>query len=85
MKEHITSRGRREWWDDVEIGLDSDAPIIMGQTELSRFEWNTPEHLPNSPLCPLIQKQKWGDTGNGSGICVYHGRKQRVGNPIESS
>lgn len=36
------------------------------------FEWDVPEHLPGSPLCPLSPKHK----GGGKGICVYHGRKK---------
>jgi hypothetical protein len=80
LKAQLTSRGKREWWDEIETSLASDAPvirtqiepIIVSQIELSRFEWNTPEHLPNSPLCPLNQK---GNTGNIKGTCVYHGRK----------
>ncbi|KAF2141427.1 uncharacterized protein K452DRAFT_288123 [Aplosporella prunicola CBS 121167] len=36
------------------------------------FEWDVPEHLPGSPLCPLSPKHKSG----GKGICVYHGRRK---------
>ncbi|KAF2395742.1 hypothetical protein EJ06DRAFT_262140 [Trichodelitschia bisporula] len=39
--------------------------------ELRSIEWDLPEHLPGSPLCPLSPKHK----GGGRGICVYHGRK----------
>ncbi|KAJ9669667.1 hypothetical protein H2201_000051 [Coniosporium apollinis] len=34
------------------------------------FDWSIPEHLPNSPLCPLSPKFR----GGGREICVYHGR-----------
>jgi hypothetical protein len=76
MKAQITSQGRQEWWDDIEdTSLISDVPVIRVQIESPKFEWNTPEHLPNSPLCPLFQKERHGGTGGDSVICVYHGRK----------
>lgn len=37
-----------------------------------QFEWETPEHLPGSPLCPLHPKY----SKSGKGICVYHGRRK---------
>ena len=37
------------------------------------FEFDLPEHLPNSPMCPANEKHKSG----GTGICVYHGRNKR--------
>lgn len=37
------------------------------------FEFDLPEHLPNSPMCPANKKYKSG----GTGICVYHGRDKR--------
>ncbi|OMP87201.1 hypothetical protein BK809_0007287 [Diplodia seriata] len=38
----------------------------------STFAWDVPEHLPDSPLCPLHPKHRSG----GKGICVYHGRRK---------
>lgn len=36
-----------------------------------QFDFNVPDHLPNSPLCPRHPKNR--HTG-GKGICVHHGR-----------
>lgn len=36
-----------------------------------QFDFNIPDHLPNSPLCPRHPKNR--HTG-GRGICVHHGR-----------
>ena len=38
------------------------------------FELDVPDHLPNSPLCPLSPKHKSG----GKAICPLHGRKKRT-------
>jgi hypothetical protein len=38
--------------------------------ERKRFEWIVPEHLPNSPLCPLHPKY----TGYNFGKCLWHGQ-----------
>ncbi|OCL12500.1 hypothetical protein AOQ84DRAFT_373023 [Glonium stellatum] len=41
-------------------------------TSKKTFQWDVPEHLPGSPLCPLSPMHKSG----GKGICVYHGRRR---------
>lgn len=41
------------------------------------FEFDLPEHLPTSPMCPANKKHKSG----GTGVCVYHGRSKREGEP----
>lgn len=46
------------------------------EEERRKFEWLVPEHLPNSPLCPLHPKYK----GPSAGLCYWHGR--RSGNKI---
>lgn len=38
----------------------------------NEFEFDIPEHLPNSPICPANPKHKSG----GVGVCVYHGRRK---------
>ncbi|KAF2091641.1 hypothetical protein K490DRAFT_61074 [Saccharata proteae CBS 121410] len=58
----------RDWF---RVRMDD---IMSGEAEATgseeEFEWDVPEHLPGSPLCPLSPKHKSG----GKGICVYHGR-----------
>jgi hypothetical protein len=49
-----------ETWDDDDEG---DEEVVLG------FELNVPDHLPNSPLCPLHPKHKSG----GKAICPLHG------------
>mgnify|MGYP004505201971 CR=1 FL=1 len=39
--------------------------------ERRKFEWLIPEHLPNSPLCPLHVKY----VGPSKGLCYWHGKK----------
>ena len=36
------------------------------------FEFDVPDHLPNSPLCPLSSQHRSG----GKGICPLHGRRK---------
>lgn len=43
--------------------------------EKAKLEWVIPEHLPNSPLCPLHVKYR----GPSKGACVYHGRRGSSG------
>ena len=51
---------------------DSDANCAT-----KKFEWDIPEHLPNSPLCPLHPSY----AGGAKGICIYHGRKKTLNEP----
>ncbi|KAI4619630.1 hypothetical protein J4E83_005485 [Alternaria metachromatica] len=46
------------------------------EEERRKFEWLVPEHLPNSPLCPLHPKYR----GPSADLCYWHGR--RSGNEI---
>ena len=50
-------------WFRVSVGFE---------TVEDEFQLDVPDHLPNSPLCPLHPKNKSG----GTGICVYHGRRR---------
>lgn len=50
-------------WFRVSVGFE---------TVEDEFQIDVPDHLPNSPLCPLHPKNKSG----GTGICVYHGRRR---------
>jgi parafibromin len=74
----------RDWWEAAtkprEIRNESTwksprSPPLQGQTGIPAFELNSPEHLPNSPLCAKNPKLASG----GSGLCVYHGRRRSVG------
>lgn len=49
-------------WFRVSVGFE---------TVEDEFQLDIPDHLPNSPLCPLHPKNK----SRGTGICVYHGRR----------
>ena len=44
------------------------------------FALNVPDHLPNSPLCPLSPKHKSG----GKAICPIHGRKRATIGPTQA-
>ncbi|KAF1913157.1 hypothetical protein BDU57DRAFT_458099 [Ampelomyces quisqualis] len=49
--------------------------------ERRKFEWLVPEHLPNSPLCPLHAQYK----GYSIGICYWHGRRRSSGSRSKAS
>ncbi|KAF2836116.1 hypothetical protein M501DRAFT_997353 [Patellaria atrata CBS 101060] len=51
---------------------DGDDEDHIDEDVIQQFEWDTPDHLPNSPLCPLNPKHP----SRGKGICVYHGRRK---------
>ncbi|KAH8202555.1 hypothetical protein TruAng_003266 [Truncatella angustata] len=57
----------REWWEVPAATLRWER---MGRKP---FEFNLPEHLPTSPMCPANKKYKSG----GTEVCVYHGRRKR--------
>ena len=63
------SQGKREWWD-VE---DEMTEAAVDMRDLA-FDFDPPEHLPGSPLCPKSPKHKSG----GTGVCVYHGRRAKM-------
>ncbi|KAI1877049.1 uncharacterized protein JN550_001121 [Neoarthrinium moseri] len=63
----LAMRESREWW---EVPLAIPRWEDMGPKS---FEFDMPEHLPNSPMCPANKKHKSG----GTGVCVYHGRRKR--------
>ncbi|OJD29583.1 rna polymerase ii accessory cdc73 [Diplodia corticola] len=67
----------RDWVAERLDHILADSP--QSRVEANRrdlaFEWDVPEHLPGSPLCPLHPKHKSG----GKGMCVYHGRRKTRG------
>ncbi|TAQ84088.1 hypothetical protein B7494_g7589 [Chlorociboria aeruginascens] len=66
--------GSREWWERDVSSLEQSLPSLKAaQIQHSRFEINIPEHFPDSPMCPVNPRYR----GKGTGICPFHGRKQR--------
>ncbi|KAI1450320.1 hypothetical protein F5Y02DRAFT_413041 [Annulohypoxylon stygium] len=66
-------QGDKEWWE---------VPVAVpryGAMAPSSFEFDMPEHLPSSPMCPANKRHKSG----GTGVCVYHGRRKRSGHAKE--
>ncbi|KAL7932757.1 hypothetical protein V8C35DRAFT_328348 [Trichoderma chlorosporum] len=62
----------REWWEQIsQRGCRREIPGTTG-TSASKFEFDVPEHLPASPMCPANKRHKSG----GTGVCVYHGRRK---------
>ncbi|KAF4970780.1 hypothetical protein FSARC_2250 [Fusarium sarcochroum] len=57
-----------EWWEKI-----PKQPIRRNPFEEPiPFEFQVPEHLPSSPMCPANKKHVSG----GTGVCVYHGRRK---------
>ncbi|RDI77239.1 hypothetical protein Vi05172_g12795 [Venturia inaequalis] len=68
--------GSQDWYRirmDQIMGEDDGDDEAKDIEDLRMFEWDLPEHLPSSPLCPLHPK----NSSKGKGVCVYHGRKKR--------
>ncbi|KAI1377713.1 hypothetical protein F4677DRAFT_45436 [Hypoxylon crocopeplum] len=59
----------KEWWE-VPAAVPRYQPM-----NTQNFEFDMPEHLPTSPMCPTNRRHKSG----GTGVCVYHGRRKGVG------
>ncbi|KAF7559902.1 hypothetical protein G7046_g4235 [Stylonectria norvegica] len=66
----------REWWDTAPRKPVRRSPYGHQATH---FEFQVPEHLPSSPMCPANPKHISG----GTGLCVYHGRG-RIASGIRS-
>ncbi|EHK48171.1 hypothetical protein TRIATDRAFT_192231, partial [Trichoderma atroviride IMI 206040] len=68
----------REWWEQIpQRGCRRDL-LDANSGSTGRFEFDVPEHLPRSPMCPANKRHKSG----GAGVCVYHGRR-RAGSILE--
>ncbi|KAF7195163.1 hypothetical protein HII31_03369, partial [Pseudocercospora fuligena] len=69
-----TQQAIRAFIDDTleEDDDEDDNEVVLG------FENDVPDHLPNSPLCPLHPKHKSG----GKAICPLHGRYKKSKAPI---
>lgn len=88
------SSPRRDSWFRMHFGDQTPdaetltAAALKDADERRKFEWLVPEHLPNSPLCPLNRKY----VGPSKGLCYWHGEKSNgwgvdperdyVGNPV---
>ncbi|KAI7770872.1 hypothetical protein LZL87_004659 [Fusarium oxysporum] len=57
-----------EWWEKMPKKPVRRSPF----QERIPFEFQLPEHLPSSPMCPTNDKHVSG----GTGVCVYHGRRK---------
>jgi hypothetical protein len=64
------SMERESDWYRVRMDAIMDDEVLPYELDNQAFDWDIPEHLPSSPLCPLNPKHRDG----GKGICVYHGR-----------
>jgi hypothetical protein len=83
----VRSRTRRgtHWLETQLAGVSAadekgnESKRVAGVTNLDAekevVDWNVPEHLPSSPLCPRHEKHK----GGGREICWMHGRNVDVG------
>ncbi|RYP66364.1 hypothetical protein DL771_007870 [Monosporascus sp. 5C6A] len=67
--------GNKEWWQ-VPVPVPSYEDMAP-----SAFQFDLPEHLPSSPMCPANKKHKSG----GTGVCVYHGRRKRSSEVVAGS
>ncbi|KAK3323466.1 hypothetical protein B0T19DRAFT_442967 [Cercophora scortea] len=69
----------REWWDTPPSSLVAVAVAAASKREFKEgkaalFEFDVPEHLPSSPMCPANPKH----SSKGKGVCVYHGRRKSI-------
>ncbi|PNY28640.1 Uncharacterized protein TCAP_01434 [Tolypocladium capitatum] len=56
----------REWWEPMpQRTKRREPPVAPGD-----FQFDLPEHLPSSPMCPANVRH----ASSGTGMCVYHGR-----------
>jgi hypothetical protein len=82
-KQHPAKNGSSKGVDWYRVRSDGEtrtAGALTDELAIGKFEWDVPEHLPSSPLCPLHPKHPSG----GKGICVYHGRRKSRMNEEEA-
>ncbi|TKA31482.1 hypothetical protein B0A50_02329 [Salinomyces thailandicus] len=65
-------RNQIRHWIEKTIDDEEDDETQLG------FELDVPDHLPNSPLCPLSPRHKSG----GKAICPMHGRNKAPPSPV---
>ncbi|KFA48694.1 hypothetical protein S40293_08521 [Stachybotrys chartarum IBT 40293] len=61
----------REWWEHMPQ-RHSRVDMAHEPHGAKAFQFDVPEHLPNSPMCPTNNRY----FNNGTGVCVYHGRRR---------
>lgn len=62
----------REWWEQISQRGGRRDLLDTNNSPAIKFEFDVPEHLPRSPMCPANKRHKSG----GAGVCVYHGRRR---------
>lgn len=63
----------RDWWECYsQKPLPQESVRQDIYDHAAPFEFQIPEHLPSSPMCPTNTKHQSG----GTGLCVYHGRRR---------
>ncbi|KAF2035291.1 hypothetical protein EK21DRAFT_54817 [Setomelanomma holmii] len=81
----MSSDVREVWFrrqqDDAPDERQLTSAALREIDERRKFEWIVPEHLPNSPLCPLHAKYQ----GYSKGLCYSHGRRESNGSRSKAS
>lgn len=63
----LHTKKRREWWDSPPKSMTPGFAAEKNQLrKAALFEFDVPEHLPTSPMCPAHPKNK----SEGKGVCV---------------
>jgi len=63
----------KEWWEKLPVKpVRRTTPQLRSATPEGTFQFDVPEHLPGSPLCPASVLK----SAPGSSVCVYHGRRK---------
>ncbi|RCI10345.1 hypothetical protein L249_4399 [Ophiocordyceps polyrhachis-furcata BCC 54312] len=65
LRRSSLSVSTREWWE-APPARSARPPVFAA----AGFQFDVPEHLPSSPMCPINSRSRPGSTG----VCVYHGR-----------
>ncbi|PFH60987.1 hypothetical protein XA68_18460 [Ophiocordyceps unilateralis] len=67
LRRGSVSASTREWWEAPPL-RSTRLPTVTA----AGFQFEIPEHLPSSPLCPANSRYR----PRGRGVCVYHGRRK---------
>jgi hypothetical protein len=84
MRKSLSSTPK-EWWELLPkkpVRRSPGPSCTRDYGEAPRdFEFDVPEHLPSSPLCPANVKHH---KSRSFGLCVYHGRRRGASKLMES-